>query len=125
MGTLVSQRTRTPSAAILEELTSHAEPERRDAIAHYARGNFAQAQFVARLEEVYQSAVRDFQIREVRPYEKNHGDSNLLVPQDRRSVAGGRRRLHDHPTPVDQEGTLERTLVSVKQFRERTSSWSS
>ena len=48
----------------LEELTRrHAEPERRDAIAHYARGNFAQAQFVARLEEVYQSAVRDFQIR--------------------------------------------------------------
>ena len=95
VGTLVSPEDEDAfCAAILEELTRrHAEPERRDAIAHYARGNFAQAQFVARLEEVYQSAVRDFQIRGGRPYEKNHGDSNLLVPQDRRSVAGGRRRL--------------------------------
>ena len=66
VGTLVSPEDEDAfCAAILEELTRrHAEPERRDAIAHYARGNFAQAQFVARLEEVYQSAVRDFQIRE-------------------------------------------------------------
>ena len=65
VGTLVSPEDEDAfCAAILEELTRrHAEPERRDAIAHYARGNFAQAQFVARLEEVYQSAVRDFQIR--------------------------------------------------------------
>ena len=27
--------------------------------------------------------------------------------------------VYDHPTPVDQEGTLERTLVSMKQFREK------
>ena len=66
VGTLVSPEDEDAfCAAILEELTRrHAEPERRDAIAHYARGNFAQAQFVARLEEVYQSAARDFQIRE-------------------------------------------------------------
>ena len=28
--------------------------------------------------------------------------------------------VYDHPTPVDQEGTLERTLVSMKQFHEKT-----
>ena len=27
--------------------------------------------------------------------------------------------VYDHPTPVDQEGTLERTLVSMKQFSEK------
>lgn len=27
--------------------------------------------------------------------------------------------VYDHPTPVDQEGTLERTLVSMKQFHEK------
>ncbi len=27
--------------------------------------------------------------------------------------------IYDHPTPVDQEGTLERTLVSMKRFREK------
>ena len=27
--------------------------------------------------------------------------------------------VYDHPTPVDQEGTLERTLVSMKQFPEK------
>ena len=27
--------------------------------------------------------------------------------------------IYDHPTPVDQEGTLERTLVSMKQFHEK------
>ena len=48
-------------AAILNELTRHhTEPERRDIIAHYASSNFAQAQFVAKLEQVYQRAVRDF-----------------------------------------------------------------
>ena len=31
--------------------------------------------------------------------------------------------VYDHPTPVDQEGTLERTLLSMKQFMKRTSSW--
>ena len=47
--------------AILNELTRHhTEPERRDIIAHYASGIFAQAQFVAKLEQVYQRAVREF-----------------------------------------------------------------
>ena len=27
--------------------------------------------------------------------------------------------VYDHPTPVDQEGTLERTLLSMKQFHEK------
>ena len=27
--------------------------------------------------------------------------------------------VYDHPTPADQEGTLERTLVSMKQFHEK------
>ena len=27
--------------------------------------------------------------------------------------------VYDHPTPVDQEGTLERTLVNMKQFHEK------
>lgn len=27
--------------------------------------------------------------------------------------------VYDHPTPVDQEGTLERTLVSMQQFQEK------
>ncbi len=44
--------------AILDEVTRrHTEPERRDAIARYAHSNFAQAQFVARLEEIYQSVI--------------------------------------------------------------------
>lgn len=27
--------------------------------------------------------------------------------------------VYDHPTPVNQEGTLERTLLSMKQFHEK------
>ena len=27
--------------------------------------------------------------------------------------------VYDHPTPVDQDGTLERTLLSMKQFHEK------
>ena len=43
----------------------------------------------------------------------------------RKQATLGRRgdAVYDHPTPVDQEGTLERTLVSMKQFHEKTSSW--
>lgn len=33
-------------------------------------------------------------------------------------LAGG-DAVYDHPTPVDQEGTLERTLVSMQQFQEK------
>ena len=62
VGTLVSPEDEESfCAAILNELTRHhTEPERRDIIAHYASSNFAQAQFVAKLEQVYQRAVRDF-----------------------------------------------------------------
>ena len=62
VGTLVSPEDEEAfCAAILNELTRHhTEPERRDIIAHYASSNFAQAQFVAKLEQVYQRAVRDF-----------------------------------------------------------------
>lgn len=62
VGTLVSPEDEEAfCAAILNELTRHhVEPERRDVIAGYARSNFAQAQFVAKLEQVYQYAVRDF-----------------------------------------------------------------
>ena len=62
VGTLVSPEDEESfCAAILNELTRHhVEPERRDVIAGYARSNFAQAQFVAKLEQVYQRAVRDF-----------------------------------------------------------------
>ena len=62
VGTLVSPEDEDSfCAAILNELTRHhTEPERRDIIAHYASSNFAQAQFVAKLEQVYQRAVRDF-----------------------------------------------------------------
>ena len=46
--------------AILEEMTRHhTEPERRNAIARYARSNFAQTQFVTRLEAVYQSVIEE------------------------------------------------------------------
>ncbi len=59
VGTLVSPEDEDAfCAAILDEVTRrHTEPERRDAIAHYARSNFAQTQFVARLEEIYQSVM--------------------------------------------------------------------
>lgn len=62
VGTLVSPEDEEAfCAAILNELTRHhTEPERRDIIAHYASSNFAQAQFVEKLEQVYQRAVRDF-----------------------------------------------------------------
>lgn len=62
VGTLVSPEDEEAfCAAILNELTRHhTEPERRDIIAHFASSNFAQAQFVAKLEQVYQRAVRDF-----------------------------------------------------------------
>lgn len=62
VGTLVSPEDEESfCAAILNELTRHhTEPERRDIIAHYASSNFAQAQFVAKLEQVYQRAVRAF-----------------------------------------------------------------
>ena len=62
VGTLVSPEDEEAfCAAILNELTRHhTEPERRDIIAHYASSNFAQAQFVAKLEQVYQRAVRAF-----------------------------------------------------------------
>ena len=44
--------------AILEELARHhVEPERRAAIARYARCNFAQQSYVERLEEVYEAAL--------------------------------------------------------------------
>ena len=59
VGTLVSPEDEDAfCTAILDEVTRrHTEPERRDAIARYARSNFAQAQFVARLEEIYQSVI--------------------------------------------------------------------
>lgn len=31
--------------------------------------------------------------------------------------------VYDHPTPVDQEGTLERPLSVCSSFRKKTSSW--
>lgn len=65
-GTLVSvDDVEAFCGAILEELTRrHVEPERRAAIARYARCNFAQQSYVERLEEVYEAALSPKRLKE-------------------------------------------------------------
>ena len=65
-GTLVSvDDVEALCGAILEELTRrHVEPERRAAIARYARCNFAQQSYVERLEEVYEAALSPKRLKE-------------------------------------------------------------
>ena len=95
VGTLVSSNDEDAfCGAILEELAHSREaPERRAFIARYARENFAQELFCGKAGGCL--CFRAFLIRAggAKQYEKNHDHSHLLVPQNRRAVAGGGRGL--------------------------------